>query len=197
MFARSLHTTRFAALLFKLCVLTAGASAQQSRITKLIDNGQRMTLTGHTHPKAPSENDRGRVPPSLTLSYVTLTLAQTESQQADLDKLLAEQQTPGSPNYHRWLTPEQYAQRFGVSEEDLSKIAAWLQGQGLSIAAVARGGIGSRSTARQHRSRLRFKPRFTNTSPMARRTLPALPNPQSRPRSREWSGRFAGLATSG
>src|SRR5258707_15381013 len=66
-------------------------------------------------------------------------LAQSENQQADLDQLLAEQQNPYSPNYHRWLEPEEYAQRFGVSSDDLNKITAWLEGQGLSIAAVARG----------------------------------------------------------
>ncbi|HEY6390988.1 MAG TPA: protease pro-enzyme activation domain-containing protein, partial [Bryobacteraceae bacterium] len=72
-------------------------------------------------------------------SYVTLALAQSESQQAELDQLLADQQTPGSPNYHRWLKPEDFAQRFGVSEDDLSKIRTWLEGQGLTIAAAARG----------------------------------------------------------
>src|ERR1035438_10241734 len=73
------------------------------------------------------------------MSYVTLMLAQSESQHADLQQLLKDQQTPGSANYHQWLTPEQYAERFGVSTDDLNQIATWLQGQGLSIAAVARG----------------------------------------------------------
>jgi uncharacterized protein (TIGR03437 family) len=99
----------------------------------------RRNLTGQIHPLARVENDRGRVSPALQLSYVTLTLAQSESQQADLDQLLAEQQTPGSPNYHHWLSPEEYAQRFGASEADVNKVVAWLQGQGLTIAAVARG----------------------------------------------------------
>jgi uncharacterized protein (TIGR03437 family) len=125
--------------IFAFCAFMAAASAQQNRISRPIDERQRTTLTGHIHPKARPENDRGRVSPSLPLSYVTLMLAQSESQRADLEQLLSEQQTSGSPNYHRWLAPEEYAQRFGVSEEDLNKVAAWLQGQGLTIAAVARG----------------------------------------------------------
>jgi uncharacterized protein (TIGR03437 family) len=119
--------------------LTGVVNAQQSRISKAIDNQQRVTLSGHMHPKARPEDDQGRVSPSLQIPYVTLVLKQSESQHADLVQLLQEQQTPGSANYHRWLTPEQYAERFGASTDDLNKITAWLQSQGLTIAAVARG----------------------------------------------------------
>jgi uncharacterized protein (TIGR03437 family) len=112
-----------------VALLVVAAHAQPSR----------RNLAGHIHPLARAENDRGRVSPRLQLSYVTLTLAQSETQQASLDRLLTEQQTPDSPNYHRWITPEEYAQRFGASEADVNKVTAWLQGQGLTIAAVARG----------------------------------------------------------
>ncbi len=66
---------------------------------------RRTTLTGHIHPLARPENDQGRVSPALQLTYVTVTLAQSASQQASLDQLLAEQQTPANPTYHRWITP--------------------------------------------------------------------------------------------
>jgi uncharacterized protein (TIGR03437 family) len=118
--------TRFAPLLIVVSVLSAQPAA-------------RTVLQGHIHPLARAENDRGRVSPALQLSYVTLTLAQSASQQAGLNQLLAEQQTPGSPNYHRWITPEEYAQRFGASQEEVNRVVTWLQGQGLDIAAIARG----------------------------------------------------------
>lgn len=116
---------RFASFLIVVSVL----SAQPAR----------TILQGQVHPLARPASDQGRVSPALQLSYVTLTLAQSASQQASLDQLLREQQTPGSPNYHRWITPEEYAQRFGASQEDVNRVVAWLQGQGLDIAAVARG----------------------------------------------------------
>ena len=119
--------------------LTGVVNAQQSRISKAIDNQQRVTLSGHMHPQARPEDDQGRVSPSLQIPYVTLVLKQSESQHADLAQLLQEQQTPGSANYHRWITPEEYAQRFGASQADVNQVAAWLQGQGLDIVAVARG----------------------------------------------------------
>ena len=123
--------------LLSVSVFAGIASAQQSRITRPIDNQNRVTLTGHLHPKATPANDRGRVAPTLRLSYVTLTLTPSASQKADLNQLLADQQNLSSPNYHHWLTPEEYADRFGVSPDDLNKITSWLQGQGLTI--VKRG----------------------------------------------------------
>ena len=100
---------------------------------------RRIALAGHIHPQARSENDQGRVSPSLELSYVTLALAPTGAQTADLQQLLKEQQTPGSANYHQWLTPEQFGQRFGIGDSDLSLIRAWLESHGLTVVSVARG----------------------------------------------------------
>ncbi|SPF46721.1 exported hypothetical protein [Candidatus Sulfopaludibacter sp. SbA4] len=116
----------------------ANLLAQPNRIARTVDNRQRVTLPGHIHPSARAENDQGRVDPSLPLSYVTVLLKPSDSQQADLDRFLASQQDPSSPDYHHWLTPEQYADRFGVSQDDLDKIAAWLRDQNLTVVATAR-----------------------------------------------------------
>jgi hypothetical protein len=122
-----------------LILLSGNARAQQSRITQRIDDAERVTMRDNVHPKATPANDRGRVAPTLKLSYVTLNLEQSSSQKAALDSLLADQQNPSSPNYHRWITPEQYADRFGVSAGDMSRLTEWLRGAGLNIAGVARG----------------------------------------------------------
>ncbi|MGB6945034.1 MAG: protease pro-enzyme activation domain-containing protein [Bryobacteraceae bacterium] len=121
----------------------AGATAQSSRITRPVDNQTRTVLAGNIHPKALAAalagNDQGRVAPSMEIPYITLALAPSANQQAALDKLLVEQQTPGSPNYHQWLTPEEYGQQFGVNDADLGKITQWAQQQGLQVVSVARG----------------------------------------------------------
>jgi subtilase family serine protease len=59
-------------------------------------------------------------------------------QQAMLERLLDEQQDRSSPNYHRWLTSEQFGDRFGLNGSDLAKVAAWIQSQGFRIESVAR-----------------------------------------------------------
>ena len=96
--------------------LTPARSAQPVRITQSIDNNRRVTLLGHLNPRAQAGTDQGRVDLSLALPYVTLMLKPSAAQQADLEQFLAQQQDPSSSNYHRWLTPEEYADRFGVSQ---------------------------------------------------------------------------------
>ena len=119
-------------------LLVAPLAAQRNRILGRINNSQRVVLHGHLHPKALAANDQGAVDPSLALPRVTLTLQPSASQQAALKQLLAEQQDPTSGNYHHWLTPEQYADQFGVSQNDVNQIVSWLQSRNLTLVGVAR-----------------------------------------------------------
>jgi subtilase family serine protease len=47
--------------------------------------------------------------------------------------LLAAQQNPASPSYHKWLTPTQFQARFGMSAGDIARVSAWLSAQGLTV----------------------------------------------------------------
>jgi uncharacterized protein (TIGR03437 family) len=121
-----------------LPLLTGVLGAQQSRIGS-IDASRTVVLRGHIRPEARAEFDRGAVEAGFVLPAVTLHLKPSASQQRALEQLLTEQQDLGSANFHKWLTPEQYADRFGVSREDLEKITAWLRSEGFKVSIVARG----------------------------------------------------------
>jgi subtilase family serine protease len=112
---------------------------QPNRVTNEINASEFVPLAGNVRPLAQPQFDRGAVEDEFVLPYITLTLKQSSAQQAALRKLLSEQQTKSSRNYHKWLTPEQYADRFGAAPEDLAKIALWLQGNGFTILGTARG----------------------------------------------------------
>lgn len=71
----------------------------------------------------------------MEISYATVLLKPA----GGLEEFLAEQQTASSPNYHRWLTPEQFGGRFGLSDNDTNKLVEWLGSQGLRVQDVARG----------------------------------------------------------
>jgi uncharacterized protein (TIGR03437 family) len=71
----------------------------------------------------------------MPIRYATLHLTPA----AGLEAFLAEQQSASSPNFHRWLTPEQFGDRFGLSKGDTDKVRAWLESQGLQVHDVARG----------------------------------------------------------
>jgi subtilase family serine protease len=123
-----------------LAVLVSTAwAAQPDRISTAIDGSQTVVLKGSVSPQAQHQRDLGPLDPSTKLPYVTLVVPPSAHQQAALDKLLAQQQDPTSPKYHKWLTPEQFGQRFGLSHNDIDTISGWLRSQGFSIAEVARG----------------------------------------------------------
>ncbi len=124
---------------FLLALCGTAWAAQPDRIAGTVDNSQTVVLKGAVHPQAQPQYDKGPVDPSMKLPFITLLIEPSASQQAALQRLLAEQQDPSSPNYHKWLTPEQFGQRFGLNNTDVAKITHWLRSQGFSIVQVARG----------------------------------------------------------
>jgi uncharacterized protein (TIGR03437 family) len=82
-----------------------------------------------------SATDEGLVDPSLRIDYATLYLKPASG----LEAFLTAQQNPSSPDYHRWLTPEQFGERFGLSANDTTQLVSWLRGQGLTVHDIARG----------------------------------------------------------
>jgi uncharacterized protein (TIGR03437 family) len=125
--------------LFISAALAATLDAQPDRIGARIDSTRSVVLTGHVPPRARPEFDRGPVTPLLPIPAVTIYFKLSASQQAALQRLLANQQNPASADFHKWLTPEEYAERFGLSQNDLNKVTAWLQSRGFEVQRVARG----------------------------------------------------------
>jgi uncharacterized protein (TIGR03437 family) len=126
-------------IVWLLFLLPCALVAQPDRITAPIDARRTVVLKGNVHPMAQPRFDLGPVEPAFRVGYVTLMLKKTDAQQAALEQLLQQQQDPASPNYHDWLTPEQYADRFGLSQSDLDKISAWLRSEGFTVEYTARG----------------------------------------------------------
>jgi len=114
-------------------------SKATSRITEAIDDRDTVELRGNVHPMLQKAIDQGRMDGSTRLEGVSLVFKRTPDQDAAAEKFLEDLQNPKSPSYHKWLTPEQYADRFGVSAADLSKVTAWLQSQGFTVNRMARG----------------------------------------------------------
>jgi subtilase family serine protease len=114
------------------------AATVAARISAPVSSAQMTALPGSTSPLAVAGNDAGRLPATTRLEGISLYFNRTQKQQADLEKLMADQQNPSSPSFHQWLTPEQFGARFGMADADLAKVQSWLEQQGFSIDSVAR-----------------------------------------------------------
>ncbi|HEX3683282.1 MAG TPA: tectonin domain-containing protein [Bryobacteraceae bacterium] len=89
-------------------------------------------MAGHVRPALARAQDEGAVAAAREMPRMTIRFATTAAQKADLLELLTAQQRQGSALFHRWLTPAQYADRFGVSRQDVQSIAAWLRNAGFT-----------------------------------------------------------------
>jgi hypothetical protein len=119
--------------------VSSGTTAPQRLITQPVDAAQLTVLKGNTHPLARPEFDQGPAPASLPMQRMLLVLKRSPEQESALRKLLDDQQDKASPNYHRWLTPEQFGKQFGPSDGDLQTVTAWLQSRGFQITALSKG----------------------------------------------------------
>jgi len=141
--ARSLLTQTALAFAFGLffSLMAAGQQAAivPARITQPVDMENLVTLRGNTHPLARPEYDQGAAPDSLPTERILLVLQRSAEQEAALRKLLDEQQIKSSPNYHMWLTPEQFGQQFGPADADIQAVTDWLSSQGFQVSHVAAG----------------------------------------------------------
>ena len=71
---------------------------------------------------------------------VNITVMLGLHDQAKLDQLIADQQNPSSSQYRRWLTPQEFNQRFGPTPAQTDAVVEWLKSQGLKVTSVNRLG---------------------------------------------------------
>ena len=112
------------------------ASAQiMPRIMSPVEDAATVTLKGNTHPLAKPLFDRGAVDDSES-GRMLLVLKRSAEQDQALRDLVASQHSEGSPNFHKWLTPEEFGQKFGVADADIATVSDYLQSHGFAIGRV-------------------------------------------------------------
>jgi len=145
-------------LVFFLTFPVGRAAAQTTnipaRITQVVDEKNLVVLSGNVHPLARSEFGQGPVADAQLLNRMLLLLRRSEDQEAALRQLLDDQQSRPSPNYHAWLTPEQFGKQFGPVDADIQAVTQWLTSQGFTGINIGPGRqiIEFSGTARQVRS---------------------------------------------
>ena len=103
-------------------------------------NEQKLTkLPGNVPLLARKQNDLGEAPAATQITHVRLVLSRSPQQQAALDQYMGELQSKTSPNYHKWLTPEQFGKYYGPADSDIAALVAWLESHGLKLEQVATG----------------------------------------------------------
>jgi len=129
----------FAFLFFLAPRVFTQTTAVRSLITGPVDESRLTTLHGNVHPLARAQFDRGVAADNLPMDHMLLVLKRSQAQETALETLMAQQLDKSSPNYHKWLTPQQFGEQFGPSDQDIQKITAWLESHGFTIDNVSNG----------------------------------------------------------
>jgi hypothetical protein len=108
--------------------------APTRRIASDINDAQTFVLRNNIHPAVVNRlaTDQGEAPGSQRMPRMSIHFSFTPAQQSDLSQLLADQQNRRSPQYRKFLSPEEFAVRFGLAAADLGTVARWLENRGFS-----------------------------------------------------------------
>lgn len=106
-----------------VCVLSAGLQAQQVRRT--LPSATTLLPTGTA--------TLGSAAASAPLGHISIALTTDDARQSALAQYLTDLTRTGSDSYHHWLTPAEFATRFGATDAEVSQATAWLESQGVHI----------------------------------------------------------------
>src|SRR5689334_8649445 len=84
-------------------------------------------------PAGVRENPAATPAPNRTLH---LTFALSSVRRAGLEAHNKTLHDPQSPNYHRWLTPQEVGQQFGAQDADIQAVVDYAKSQGFEVTQV-------------------------------------------------------------
>ena len=122
-------------------IASAQSSAPASRISSDWQNGAdpRSPYCHRCLPSQPGATDLGPAPANARLDRVLILLAPSPAQQQALTARLQSIQTTSSPDYHQWLAPSAFAERYSNSASDVAAVVAWLESQGFENVSIPSG----------------------------------------------------------
>ena len=112
-------------------------TARRPLIAEQADNTRLHTLSGNTRPEANAQNDLGAVPDALSMEHMQLQLQRSAAQEQAVQQFIDQLHSSKSPNFHKWMTAEQFGQTYGASQQDVNTVTSWLQSQGFTVNSVS------------------------------------------------------------
>ncbi|MGO9862687.1 MAG: protease pro-enzyme activation domain-containing protein [Terriglobales bacterium] len=122
---------RLCVLLFSIAAFVSAGVSQGGAQTLMTRHVREATLQGQAKLV-------GRLPAAQILQLdVVLPLRD----QAGLDAFLAELHNPDSPGYRNFLTPAEFTERFGPTQQDYDAVVEYVQEHGLTVVGGSRDGM--------------------------------------------------------
>ncbi|WP_260734779.1 S53 family peptidase [Tunturiibacter lichenicola] len=117
------------------------STVARSTVTTPVTDSKMITLLGNVRPEANAANDRGAVDGSMQLDHMLLQLKRPAEREAALTAKIESLHTPGSPDFHKWLTAEEIGSDYGPSAKDIAAVTGWLKSHGFEVNEVSKSGM--------------------------------------------------------
>ncbi|HET7641443.1 MAG TPA: protease pro-enzyme activation domain-containing protein, partial [Ktedonobacteraceae bacterium] len=115
-------------------LLLIAVSLLAMRIAVRADQNQRSLLSGNTVPLIQQAH---LMQATDATQQLNLSIGLQLRNSSELDSLLSAIYDPQSPQYHQYLTPDQFNQLFAPTSDQVQQVVSYLQGQGLTVTSVA------------------------------------------------------------
>jgi hypothetical protein len=117
---------------------TSAAATRSPRLRAKVDDRRRVSIPGHRLPSLSRAAELGRVAGSTAMKQMVMVLQASAEQDHALRQLIDQQGDKNHPNFHRWMTPGEFADRFGVADDDIAQVTGWMAQYGLTVDRVSR-----------------------------------------------------------
>lgn len=160
-------------------LLLMGASfiAMHMGVRANTNTDSRITLASNTSPLLAQAQFLQAADPNQQLN---LSIALQLRNSADLDNLLSAIYDPQSPQYHQYLTPDQFNTLFAPTPDTVQQVVTFLQSQGLTITNIASNNLFIDATGSVAQAQQAFQVQINNytvgnTTFYANATAPSVP----------------------
>ena len=106
-------------------------------VTAKVDEHKLVQLQGSVNPRVRTAVDRGAVADGFRADRLLLLLNRPADRQTSLQQFLLAAHDHSSPQFHQWLTPQQFGQQFGPADSDVQAVTRWLGQHGLQVAKIS------------------------------------------------------------
>ena len=104
-----------------------------SSLSALTIHAQDSSVAAPTVPIKVRNGDASAVAPVSGSKQLQLAISLPLRNEAALDALLDDIYNPQSPNFHHYLSPEEFTERFSPSQADYDAVVQWAQSKGLRV----------------------------------------------------------------
>jgi subtilase family serine protease len=113
----------------------SGNTVEAPRVTQTVSNNNLFTIP-KTHLAFVGTAKGATSAPlagSTAMNHLQLILKPSVERQAAMEAFIANQHNPKSAQFHKWLTPQQFGEQFGVADTDITAVTSWLTAQGFTV----------------------------------------------------------------